>query len=278
MIRTPTQYATVNEKVYDAPGSVSVTEVQPVARVVEYEIGGDKITRTMHFITSLSAIFIFAGSAMVLAGAGMLLRNWRDYYTTIGVVMTIGFSLWVLASLFSFVGSFRRNNELKDRYIWSNLISNVMFFLASACLVLGAAFWLSYNDNTKYAGRIMWIIGGGLLTGAFFIRLLAVFWDATDLFKHETYLPNESLPLRRHEGALIDFKPTTSHKVAIWGNAFASSFYLAGATTFWIATYAMRMMWPVYNKDGFEFFTGILWVISMGLMIVGSIAHFVGRK
>ncbi|KAL0488653.1 6 TM domain-containing transmembrane protein [Acrasis kona] len=276
MIRTPTQHAEINAKRFNSPGMITMPEVRPVARVIEYEIGGDKVTRAMHVITSLGAFLVFSGASMVLAGAGMILSDWRYFYNTIGIVMTIGFGLWLLASVLSLVGSFRRNN--KKGYVWSNLISSIMFFAASACLVLGSAFWLSYYDNTKYAGRIMWLVGGGLLTGSFFIRVLGVFWDATDLYKHETYLPNESLPLRRNEGALVDFKPTGSHKLAIWGNALASSFYLAGATAFWIATYAMYMMWPSVTKQGFENFTGVLWIISMGLIILGSISHMIGRK
>ncbi|KAL0484024.1 NAD/NADP-dependent betaine aldehyde dehydrogenase [Acrasis kona] len=265
----------MNTKYYDvAPGSVTVT--QPVSRVVEYEIGGDKITRIMHIITSASAILMFSGAAMVLSGAAMFLKD-RDYFhNTIGIVMTIGFGLWILSSLLSFAGSFRRYNK-KDGYVWSNIISSFLLLLASVVLVIGAAFWLC-NMNLQYTGRIMWIIGGGLLTVSLFIRLLGVFWDATDLYRHETYLPSESLPLRRNEGALVDFKPTKSHKTAIWGNVLASTLYLAGATTFWVATYAMRMLWPTNQKDGFEHFTGILWIISMGLFIAGSIAHFIARK
>jgi hypothetical protein len=277
MIRTTN--ANINAKVYDAPGAVSIDTIQPVTHVTEYETGSDKVTHAMHIVTGVAATMIFAGAGCVLAGSSLLLKDWSYYYNTIGILFLIGFSAWTLGSLFSFIGSFRSNNNTADRYIWTNIFSSIMFFLAGVTLILGAAFWLTSNDDLRYTGRILWIVGGGLTLGSFFIRILGVFWDATDLYRHETYIPsNEKIPLRAREGVVIDFKPTESHKAAIWGNAIASSIYLVSATTFWIGTVCMFLMWPYLEKNGIEYLTGCLWIAAGGMMLFGAIAHVVGRK
>jgi hypothetical protein len=251
---------------------------RPVAHIREYEAGSDNVTHIMHIVTAVGAFLIFAGAACVLSGSALLLRDWSYYYNTIGILLLIGFSAWTGASIFNFIGSFRSGNSPQDRYIWINLVSSVIFFLAGLNLILGAAFWLTSNDDLRYAGRILWVVAGGLTLGAFFTRVLGAFWDATDLYRHKTYLPAETAPLRANEGTVLDFEPTDSHKAAIWGNAMASTIYLVAAATFWIGTIAMYMMYPHTEKDGLEDLTGALWVASAGLMIFGGICHMVARK
>jgi len=216
----------------------------------------------MHIVTAAAAALVFTGAGLILSGSALLLKNWSYYYDTIGILMLIGFSSWAAASVMSFIGSFRKGNDAKDRYIWINMASSVMFFLASATLIVGSAFWLTRNDDLRYTGRILWIVGGGLTMATFFTRVLGAFWDATDLYKHQTYLPAETAPLRAQEGAVIDFKPTENHKAIIWSNAIASTIYLVAATVFWIGTIAMFMIWPYFENAGIEDLTGALLTAS----------------
>jgi hypothetical protein len=230
-------------------------------------------------VTAVAASLIFAGAGLVLSGSALMMRDWSYYYDTIGILLLIGFSCWGAASIFSFIGSFRKGNDPKDRYIWINMASSVMFLLASANLIVGAAFWLTGNDDLRYTGRILWIVGGGLTLATFFTRVLGAFWDSTDLYRHETYLPAESAPLRAQEGAVIDFKPTGNHKAIIWANNVASSLYLVAASLFWIGTITMFMIYPYLATDyGMEDLTGALWCASSGLMIFGALMHIIARK
>ncbi|KAL0486927.1 2 TM domain-containing transmembrane protein, partial [Acrasis kona] len=116
------------QRMYDTPESVNISKVAPgsnITKVVNTEVNTSRSNASM-LVSTLSATLVFAGSTMILAGAGMLISDWIYYYHTMGICMIIGFSLWTVASLVSFIGTIGRDNKIRNYYTWVNLFTSVI--------------------------------------------------------------------------------------------------------------------------------------------------------
>ncbi|KAL0476461.1 SLC22A7 [Acrasis kona] len=272
----------LNKPVYEAPGSIGAF---PIATQFVQPVDTNKRQNFEAFSSTssiLAAISFWTGAALIIAACGLILRDSRYHYTAIGVLLIIGFSLWLLGSILNWlptIGGFFRAN--RSGYHIFNFIACLLGMVSFSLFIAGSGCWLSRFGNVHTSGEIVWIIAGGFYIASILVRDLGLRYDAMDTYKKHgsTTLIPPTETLQNNDPNKNDLK---LHMSSVWGNAIATDSYLITAVLFLLGS----IMFRVRGSNGsstlagrqFEIAAGCMWIVGASIVIFAALAHCVARR
>jgi hypothetical protein len=223
----------------------------------------------------IAGVGMWLGAALILTAMALVLRDVNYHYTSIGGLLIAGFSLWFLAHLANWIpnfGGFGKNT--RSGYHIFNFFGNMLALIAMALFIAGAACWLSFYGNARYAGEILWVIAGSFWVASMLVRDLGVRYDAMNTYKNYPVGGNLNDTDKKMLGA---------HVSSIWSNALATDLYLISSVLFLLGAIMFVARGRNYDQNfytagQFQVAAAILWLVGSGIVLFASILHCIARR
>ena len=225
----------------------------------------------------IAGLGMWLGSVLILTAMALLLRDVNYYYRDIGGLLVAGFSLWFLASLFSWIPNFCGfGRTTRSGYHIFNFFANMIGLVAFATFIAGAACWLAVSGQARYAGEILWIIASGLWLGSILLRDMGLRFDGMTTYKNYPVLPNTVADSTTK-------KSLGAHISSIWTNALATDLYLVASVLFLIGSIMFFCRGrnsgiDAYTSNQFQIAAGVMWIVGAGIVFFAALLHCVARR